>query len=75
MQKEAERQRNPRASLKIGINKVCQENEEAAVFLKGFNRGKTGRPQLEVDQPELLSTIVKIVQSTAAMMIVGAQKF
>ena len=46
-------------ALKLGINIACQENEEAAPILKSFNHGKTGKPQIEVDQPELLSGIVK----------------
>ena len=45
---------------------MCHENEEAAAFLKSFNRRKTGKPRIEVDQPELLSGIVKIVEAAAA---------
>ena len=44
---------------------MCQENEEAATFLKSFNGGKTGKPQIEVDQPELLIAIVKIAKAAA----------
>ena len=66
LQNDAERQRKRRTALKLGINKLCQENEEAAAFLKSFNRGKTGKPPIEVDQPELLSAIVKIVKVAAA---------
>lgn len=35
-------------------------------MLKSFNREKTGKPQMELDQPELLSTIIKIMEATAA---------
>ena len=34
--------------------------------MKSFNHGKTGKLQIEVDQPEVLSTIVKIIEATAA---------
>lgn len=52
--------------MKRGIDEVCQKDNEAAAVLKSFNRGKTGKPRMEVDQPELLSLIVKIVEATSA---------
>ena len=61
-------------ALKLGISIACQENEEAAPILKSFNHGKTGKPQIEVDQPELLSGIVKIVEA-AVLMIAVEQRF
>ena len=66
LQNEAERQRNRRAAMKQNIDKVCQENRHAATLLKSFSRGKSGRPFVEEDQPELLSAIVKIVEASAA---------
>ncbi len=52
--------------MKQGIEAVCQGNSEAATVLKLFNRGKTGKPRIKVDQPELLSTIVQIVEASSA---------
>ena len=40
--------------------------KRAANVLKIFTRGQQGRPRIEVDQPELLSTIIKIVLNSAA---------
>lgn len=60
------RQKIRRQHLKEGIESVCQSSPEASDALKKFNRNKIGRPSLEVDQPELLSTIIKIVQSSTA---------
>ena len=66
LKKEAERQRKQRSNLKRGIEEVCEKDAEAASVLKSFNRGVTGKPRLEVDQPELLSAIVKIVTNSSA---------
>ena len=49
------------------IEKVCSENEAAASRVKRFNRTATGRPSKEVDQPELLSTIVRVVEASSAV--------
>ena len=65
-QSEAKRQRERRLKLKEGISKVCEENKEAASLLRSFNRKEHGRPRIEYDQPELLSTIVKIVEASSA---------
>ena len=65
-QSEAKRQRERRLKLKKGINKVCEENKEAASLLRSFNGKEHGRPRIEYDQPELLSTIVKIVEESSA---------
>ena len=48
------------------IEKVCSENEAAASRIKRFNRTATGRPSKEVDQPELLSTIVRVMEASSA---------
>ena len=66
MQDEALRQQKRRTCLKQGIAEVCEKNAEVAVTLKSFNRQKTGKPRIEVDQPDLLSAIVKIVEATSA---------
>ena len=65
-QSEAKRQRERRLKVKEGISKVCEENKEAASLLRSFSRKKHGRPRIEYDQPELLSTIVKIVEASSA---------
>ena len=65
-QSEAKRQRERRLKLKEGISKVCEENKEAASLLRSFSRKEHGRPRIEYDQPELLSTIVKIVEASSA---------
>ena len=65
-QSEAKRQRERRLKLKEGISKVCEENKEAASLLRSFNRKEHGRPRIEYDQPELLSTIVKILEASFA---------
>ena len=52
--------------MKQEIKTVCQKHQEAAAALKSFNRGKTRKLRIEVDQPELLSTIVKIIEATTA---------
>ena len=45
---------------------MCVKHTEAVTVLKNFNRGQQARPCIEVEQPELLSTIIKIVQNSAA---------
>ena len=47
------------------MKKVCPKSTEATSVLKNFNRCQQGRPRIEVDQPENLSTIFKIVQNSA----------
>nr|XP_047139053.1 uncharacterized protein LOC124814973 [Hydra vulgaris] len=64
--RESARQRKRRQKLKESIETVCQNIPEASSALKQFSRNHTGRPRLEVDQPELLSTIIKIVQNLSA---------
>ena len=48
------------------IKKVRSENEAAASELKCFNQTATGRPSKVVDQPELLSSIVRVVKASSA---------
>ena len=65
-QSEVKRQRERRLKLKEGIRKFGEENKEAASLFKSFNREEHGKPRIEYDQPELLSTIVKIVEASSA---------
>ena len=65
-QSEAKRQRERRLKLKEGICKVCEKNKEGASLLRSFNRKEHGRPRIKYDQPVLLSTIVKIVETSSA---------
>ena len=44
-------QKKRRDKLKSAISSVSQSNEDAAKALKSFNRGKVGRPSIDVDQP------------------------
>ena len=67
MQNETEPQRKRRVDLNKGIETVCQKHQDTAATFKSFNHGKTGKPRIEVDQPELLSTIVEIVEATTAI--------
>ena len=56
---EAKRLREVRAGKRMALESTCREIPEAAASLKSFNRMKKGRPRKEVDQPELLSSILK----------------
>jgi len=62
---EAVRKQKSRANLKEAIKTVCNKDPEAAEVLKHHNRGVTGRPRKEVDQPGLLSAILNIVQASS----------
>ena len=66
LKREADRMKRRRQKLKDGIDKVCSASESAANILRQFNRNITGRPRTETDQPELLSTIVNLVQASTA---------
>ena len=59
--RESTRQCNRKQQLREGMKKVCPKSTEATSVLKNFNRCQQGRPRIEVDQPENLSTIFKIV--------------
>ena len=48
------------------IEKVCLCNQTAASELRNFNQKITGRPRKEVDQPGLLSTVVRTVEASSA---------
>ena len=64
--REAKRLREVRAGKRMALESTCREIPEAAASLKSFNRMEKGRPRKEVDQPELLSTILKIVEASSA---------
>ena len=55
-----------RRDLRVKIEKACTESPTVSDIFKRHNRQVTGRPRKEVDQPDLLSTIVNIVQATSA---------
>ena len=63
---ELPQKRKRRQKLKEGIETVCQNKPEASSALKHFIRNHPRRPRLEIDQPKLLSTIIKIVQNSSA---------
>ena len=65
-QSEAKRQRELRLKLKKGINKICEESKGVASLLRSFNGKEHRRSRIEYDQPELLSTIVNIVEKSSA---------
>ena len=65
LQREAERSRRKRYEMREKIKNVCSENEAAASELKRFNRRATRRPSKEVNQPELLSTIVIVAEASS----------
>ena len=65
-QSEAKRQRELRLKPKESISKVCEENKEAESLLRSFKRNEHERPRIEYDQPQLFSTIVKIVEASSA---------
>lgn len=44
-----------------GIEKVSSKNKDAAELIKSFHRTVKGRPQIEVNQSVLLTTIVDII--------------
>ena len=66
MKCEADRIKKRRRELKDGIDKLCSENESAVNILRLFDKNVTGRSHIEADQPELLSTIIDLVQASTA---------
>ena len=63
MKREVKRMKVKRRDLRDKIEKACPAVSD---IFKRHNRQVTGRPRKEVDQPDLLSTIVNIVQATSA---------
>ena len=51
-----------RQDFRVQIKKACTEGEVASNILHMQNRQNKGCPRKEVDQPQLLSTIIDIVQ-------------
>ena len=66
LQREPERLCKKRHEMREKLEKMCDDNESAASELKRFNRKTTGRPRKDVDQPELLSAIVRVVEASSA---------
>ena len=48
------------------LQSICDKDESASKALKTVNRDQPGRARIEVDQPQLLSTILEIVEATSA---------
>ena len=57
--------RKNRSQIKQNVEKLCKEDPNAAKVLKSVNRQIPGRPRIETDQPQLLSTILDIVQASS----------
>ena len=70
---ESARQRKRKQQIKEGIEKACQNSPEPSNVFKKFSRRQPGKPNLEDDQPELLSTIIKIMQNSAAPYVFEKQ--
>ena len=51
-----------RQDFRVQIKKACTEGEVPSNILHMQNRQNKGCPRKEVDQPQLLSTIIDIVQ-------------
>ncbi|CAB4062022.1 unnamed protein product [Lepeophtheirus salmonis] len=51
---------------KNDIKNLCESNSVAATTLKSINRGIEVRPRFEINQPQLLSTILDIVSSSSS---------
>ena len=64
--KESERQKQRRQNLKNSNENVWSSNKEAANVLKSLNQKQQGRPCIDAKQPDLVSTIVKLVQNSTA---------
>ena len=64
--RESKRMRETRKSNKLKIEQASAKNTEVGEILKLMNREVKGRPRCEVDQPDLLSAIVKIAQNNSA---------
>ena len=62
----AEWQRKNRIKLKKTLTELGQTNDKSATALKTFTRVKEGRPSIEEDQSQLLSTILDIVNVYSA---------
>ena len=65
LQRETERSRKKRYEMREKIKNLCSENEAAASEVKRFNRRATRRPSKEVNQPEVLSTIVIVAEASS----------
>ena len=64
---DAKHKQARRKKFKDAMKTVCQDNPAVGSILNSFNRETTGRPRLEVDNPDLLSTIVNIVKFSSTV--------
>ncbi|CAB4059567.1 unnamed protein product [Lepeophtheirus salmonis] len=66
LQSDAQWQRNRRIKVKNDNKNLCESNSEVAATLKSMNRGTQGGSRLEIDPPQLLSTILDIDSSSSS---------
>ena len=66
LENDSRRKQKSRAKFKEVIKDVSEEHPEVGEKLKHFNRGQTGRPRLEIDQPELHEAILSIVNQNCS---------
>ena len=62
----SERMKKRRRDFRDSIEKVSAETKTAAKILKPHNCHVGGHPSINYDQPELLSSIIKIVEASTA---------
>lgn len=62
VKREAKRKRREREHRRQALKEVVKKHPDVGKMLKV--RGETGRPRLEVDQPELSKTIVKVAMAS-----------
>ena len=66
LKQNAKRQKKKRQKAKEKIQKACEVSEEVRNILKPVNRNTIGRPRLETDQPQLLKTILDLVNASSS---------
>ena len=66
LQQKAKWQTDYRIKMKQTIEELSKTNENVAKALKPMNRGIPGRPRIETEQPQLLSSIIDIVQASSS---------
>ena len=66
LKSNAKSQKKMRVKKKKLIKKACEEDENLAKILKSISRNQVGRPRIEEDQPQILQTILDIVDASSA---------
>jgi hypothetical protein len=66
LKSNAKSQKKMRVKKKKLIKKACEEDENLAKILKSISRNQVGRPRIEEDQPQVLQTILDIVDASSA---------